>query len=190
MTTTPRERRYRRREQQILDHARRIAENEGWPAVTTRRLAQEIDHSQPVIYQHFRNREHLIAAIVAQGFVELTALTRQTVAETSDQTLEGLCWVYLNFAKQHPALYEAMFTRPSQLQFAQVETPGELSEAFFALSEVIAREAEASEPDELTALTEFFWAACHGIASLHLAGRIPESHLHDQVQRICVMTCR
>ncbi|NLS08483.1 TetR/AcrR family transcriptional regulator [Nesterenkonia sp. MY13] len=182
--TTPRERRYRIREQQIIDHARRIAEAEGWSAVSTRRLAQEIDHSQPVIYQHFRNREHVVAAVVRQGFAELTELIREH-AQQADAPLESLCWSYLNFSWQNPALYEAMFTRPTALEFAAENTPAELRDSFEALVEVIGNEAGMKTYDDAAALTEFFWAACHGLASLHLAGRIPARQ--DQVARLCGM---
>ena len=45
------------RESRIVAAARVIAEREGWDAVTIRRLAEEIEYSQPVLYSHFENRE-------------------------------------------------------------------------------------------------------------------------------------
>ena len=112
MTPSPRGRRYLHRQQQIIEHARQIAEREGWASVTTRRLAQEINHSQPVIYQHFRSRDHVLAAVVTQGFLELTSLIREA-ASGPGCALERLCWSYLDFGRQNPALYEAMFTNPT-----------------------------------------------------------------------------
>ena len=41
------------RRQQILDAARSVAEAEGWAAVTSRRLADVIGYTQPVLYAHF-----------------------------------------------------------------------------------------------------------------------------------------
>ena len=41
------------RELQIVTAAREIAEADGWPAVTVRRLADAIGFSQPVLYGHF-----------------------------------------------------------------------------------------------------------------------------------------
>ncbi|WP_150460211.1 TetR/AcrR family transcriptional regulator [Nesterenkonia ebinurensis] len=183
---SPRERRYRIRQERIIEHARGIAESEGWAAVSTRRLAQQIDHSQPVIYQHFRSREHLVAAVVTQGFVELTSLIREASAAAGGG-LEQLCWSYLDFGRQNPALYEAMFTRPTHLRFAQEDTPAELRESFEALAEVIVRAAGDRADEDVAALTELFWATCHGLTSLHLAGRIPGDHLKGQVERICTM---
>jgi hypothetical protein len=49
---TRRERERAERERLIVTAARKLAEAEGWDAVTTRRLAAEIDYSQPVLYSH------------------------------------------------------------------------------------------------------------------------------------------
>lgn len=186
VTDSPRQRRFQAREQQIIVLARQIAETEGWAAVTTRRLAQEIDHSQPVIYQHFGSRESLIRAVTVQGFTELTTLVRDT-AEAEGPALESLCRAYLDFGKRNPALYEAMFTRPTELPFAQSDTPVELRESFQVLAGVVACEAQLSDDNDVAALTELFWATCHGLTSLHTAGRIPEQHLEGQIGRIAAM---
>ncbi|GFZ99203.1 TetR/AcrR family transcriptional regulator [Nesterenkonia alkaliphila] len=186
MTASPRERRYRLREQQIIEQARQIAESEGWASVTTRRLAQEINHSQPVIYQHFDSRDRILAAVVTQGFRELTALIRGAASASGD-ALEQLCWSYLDFGRQNPALYEAMFTKPTHLRFAHEDTPEELRASFEALTGIIRQETATTSNNDAAALTELFWATCHGLTSLHLAGRIPETHLAAHVQRTCTM---
>jgi AcrR family transcriptional regulator len=41
----------------IITTARKLAEAEGWDAVTTRRLSTEIEYSQPVLYKHFTGME-------------------------------------------------------------------------------------------------------------------------------------
>src|SRR5271154_7616016 len=59
------------RRAQIISAARRIAELEGWPGVTVRRLSDEISYSQPVLYAHFGSREGILAAVAIEGFQEL-----------------------------------------------------------------------------------------------------------------------
>ncbi|MFD4180912.1 TetR/AcrR family transcriptional regulator, partial [Rhodococcus sp. NPDC058514] len=57
------------RERKIVECARSIAENEGWPAVTTRRLADEIEYSPPVLYGHFpEGRDSIVRAGARTGF--------------------------------------------------------------------------------------------------------------------------
>src|SRR6202012_1673911 len=59
------------RRQLITATARKLAEEEGWDAVTTRRLSTEIEYSQPVLYKHFSGMEDIIASVAGQGFGEL-----------------------------------------------------------------------------------------------------------------------
>lgn len=186
MIPSPQERRYRLREKRIVEQARQIAESERWASVTTRRLAQEINHSQPVIYQHFRSRDQVVDAVVTRGFLELTALIRGAASASGD-ALKQLCWSYLDFGRQNPALYEAMFTSPTDLRFAHEDTPAELQESFEALTGVIRQETGTMSSNDAATLTELFWATCHGLTSLHLTGRIPETHLQAQIERICTM---
>ena len=56
------------REQRIVASARSIAEAEGWAAVTIRRLAEEVEYSQPVLYSHFENRDAIVAAVAVEAF--------------------------------------------------------------------------------------------------------------------------
>ena len=62
-----RERRRAERHRLILDTARTIAEADGWDAVTTRRLAERIEYSQPVLYSHFAGLAQLRDVVVVRG---------------------------------------------------------------------------------------------------------------------------
>lgn len=80
-----RERRERERAQRhrlIVTAARELAEAEGWEAVTTRRLAERVEYSQPVLYSHFSGKEAIVEAVALDGFDELTAHLRR--ARTAD----------------------------------------------------------------------------------------------------------
>src|SRR5690349_17947875 len=74
---TPAERRARQveeRKDRIVGAARALAEDEGWDAVTTRRLADAIEYSQPVLYGHFpQGRTQIVTAVALVGFEELAA---------------------------------------------------------------------------------------------------------------------
>ena len=47
-----------RRREEIIHAARHLAETDGWPAVTMRRLAGELGVTQPVIYSAFASPRH------------------------------------------------------------------------------------------------------------------------------------
>jgi AcrR family transcriptional regulator len=79
------------RREQIVSAARRIAELEGWPKVTVRRLADEISYSQPVLYAHFGSREGILAAVAIEGFKELgVALEKARKRRRRGSTVESV----------------------------------------------------------------------------------------------------
>jgi AcrR family transcriptional regulator len=156
------------REHRIVAAARVIAEREGWDAVTIRRLADEIEYSQPVLYSHFENRDAIVAAVALEGFKELSVGLRAATHGSTGQrnALKNVAMAYLAFALRHPALYEAMFILPTNLRFAQAETRPELRAAFEALSAVVTPFCVDAET-----ATETFWAALHGLYELERSGR-------------------
>ena len=159
------------RQRLIVDTARAIAEAEGWDAVTTRRLSTEIEYSQPVLYKHFAGKDQIAEAIAIEGFRELTDALHadRTSAETADGALTRMARAYLDFACANPVLYELMFVRRTTLTFANEATPPPVSAGFVELREVISSVARDRDPETLT---EVFWAALHGLASLASSGRL------------------
>lgn len=157
------------REHRITAAARLVAEAEGWNAVTIRRLAEEIEYSQPVLYSHFENRDAIVAAVAVEGFRDFTTALRQAARSLTDrrEALESVAMAYLAFAREHPALYEAMFTLPTGLRFAEADTKPELRSAFAALAAVV-----APSSTDVEVATETFWAALHGLAELERSDRI------------------
>src|SRR5882672_3265302 len=123
-----RERQRAERHRLILDTAREIAEAESWDAVTTRRLADAIEYSQPVLYSHFAGKDEIVAAVALDGFAELTESLRAWPA-TADRPggpqaqLTAVARAYLGFAAAHPAVYAAMFSMDTALTFATAESP-------------------------------------------------------------------
>lgn len=156
------------RESRIVAAARAIAERDGWNAVTIRRLAQDIEYSQPVLYSHFANRDAIVAAVAVEGFQELTVALRDAAGgSTGQKALENVALAYLGFALSHPALYEAMFVLPTDLRFAEAGTRPELRAGFEALVAVVTPFCADAD-----IVTETFWAALHGLAELERSGRI------------------
>jgi len=170
MTVTDRKSRERaEREDRIVAAARAIAESEGWEAVTIRRLANEIEYSQPVLYSHFASRDAIVAAVAVEGFKELAAALR-AAAEAADGQGDALMRVargYFAFALSRPALYDAMFILPTQLMFAEAETRAELRDGFEAITAVVSPFCT-----DVEIVTETFWAALHGLAELERSGRV------------------
>ena len=164
-----RERAARRR--LITATARKLAEEEGWDAVTTRRLSADVEYSQPVLYKHFASMEHLADAVAVDGFGELAEAMRAARSDTDLATdaVARIAQAYLDFARENPAVYDAMFARATSLRFAAEDTPPELTAAFAELRQAVALVADDEDAD---AVTEVLWAALHGLVTLGRTGRL------------------
>ena len=166
------------RRAQIISAARRIAELEGWPSVTVRRLSDEISYSQPVLYGHFESREAILAAVAIEGFQEIgLALEKARKRAKPGKMVESVASAYLDFAASSPAIYEVMFSLSLNLPFADTATPPELRFAFAQLLEMF--QGQSSKPE---VLSELFWAGLHGIAGLTRTRRFPPSRQKERVK--------
>jgi len=157
------------RRDRIVAAAREIAEVDGWPAVTVRRLADTIGFSQPVLYGHFPDgRDGIIRAVALDGFGRLAELL------TAADGLGELCAAYLGFARAAPATYEAMFSMPTDLEFARPTTPEQLRAGFAPLLAAMGDETGA----------EILWSALHGLADLSRHDRLRPGHAAARVDML------
>ncbi|MFJ5208952.1 TetR/AcrR family transcriptional regulator [Streptomyces nigra] len=176
------ERERAQRERLIVATARELAEEQGWDAVTTRRLAERIEYSQPVLYSHFRGKREIIGAVARQGAAEMAVAVRASTSavEGRRERVAALARAYLDFADRNPAVYDALFHLDGGLAFAQDDTPDELKDAFAALLETLAEVAGDGVHPGL--FTETFWASLHGLATLTRARRLPPEDTERRIE--------
>ncbi|MFI5912310.1 TetR/AcrR family transcriptional regulator [Dactylosporangium sp. NPDC051541] len=179
------------RERLIIAAARELAETQGWEAVTTRRLAERVEYSQPVLYSHFKSKDAIMAAVAIEGFADLASelVEARNGADTGRNraaldALTAVATAYLDFAERRPALYDAMFSQAIAIPFAKPETPEPLRAGFGALADVL---APFATPDELGLLTETLWATLHGLVTLTRGDRLPRE-LQDR--RLAILLSR
>jgi AcrR family transcriptional regulator len=181
---TPKQRRVAQRHERIVAAARDLAEERGWDAVTTRRLADTIEYSQPVLYSHFPDgKSQIVTAVALVGFAELAAaLTTANSRASGPNRVRAVVTTYLDFAEQHPATYEAMFRLTIRAPFAADDTPRAMSDGFNAIA--LALSSAERPPVELGAATEVLWAAMHGLATLQHTGRVRPEHQQQRVDEL------
>jgi len=156
------------RREQIRHAAQLLAESDGWPAVTMRRLASDLGVTQPVLYSAFASRQALIDAVALNGFGDVAASLRAV-----EPTPMARMRAYLDFAAQHPRVYEAMFSMPSGLAFAADDTPEPLRRAFAALRDAF--------PDADGTRAEVAWSTLHGLATLQAGRRLRPSQVQARL---------
>jgi AcrR family transcriptional regulator len=170
-----RERDRAHRQQLIVTAARELAETEGWDAVTTRRLAERVEYSQPVLYSHFKGKADIVRAVALEGFGELAAELRRARmgAHSPAAALRALAAAYQRFAESRPAVYDAMFVMPIDLPFAAPGTPAAPRAAF---AELLTALTPLAGDRDVETLGEVAWSALHGLATLARSNRLRASH--------------
>jgi AcrR family transcriptional regulator len=170
----------RQREQQelrrrILATAREIAREEGWSAVTLRKIADRIEYTHAALYSYFANKEQLLLEVLREGFGLLaTDLASSSVgAETALIAFRRFVFAYWNFAWRHPELYRVMYGLDG-IPFGVTETWREGVRIGELAAEVVERLlVDQGKPvEQIETKISLFWSAMHGLISLIMAGRI------------------
>src|ERR1700761_5028468 len=57
----------------ILEASLQIVKEEGWQALSMRKIADAIEYTAPIIYEYFSNKEAILLELTKKGFSILTA---------------------------------------------------------------------------------------------------------------------
>jgi len=165
----------------ILEAALGIIVQEGFPALTMRRLASKIGMTAPNIYNYYKSKDELYITLVIQGF-EMLQRDLMSVYGAYDEPLEraaALARAYIAFGLKHSSYYDIMFTYPTPKYHDYVGTPLEkLSEieyrismdiVMLALKAVTAFMGKAHAIDDQEVQRRFIavWSMLHGMISLY-----------------------
>jgi AcrR family transcriptional regulator len=141
---------------------------EGETDLSMRAVARRAGVSPAAPYRHYEDREALVSAVAAVGYRELAE--ELAAAHPSPSTPEQLVRVaiaYVQFALTRPALFRVMFSEPCK------RDNNERVAATAAVSLYLRGIVERSFPDaDAEPLGTAIWALVHGLATLHLDGKL------------------
>ncbi len=145
-----------------------LLEESGEAALSLRAVARRTGVSPAAPYRHYADREALVSDVAAVGYRELAQ--RLAAAHPSPSTPDQLASVavaYVQFALERPALFRIMFGEPCD------RDNDERVAATAAVSLYVRGIVERSFPDaDAEALATAIWALVHGLAFLHLDGKL------------------
>ncbi|HWI53684.1 MAG TPA: TetR/AcrR family transcriptional regulator [Symbiobacteriaceae bacterium] len=175
--------------QSIMKAVLEIVTREGWHGLTIRKIADQIQYSPPMIYEHFASKEAIYAEMSAEGYRLLYRymITGAAGLPDPERRLQALLRAFRLFAWENPGHYQAMFglaaigsrePRPEDEHAGACR--GLFGDALFqCMNAGLLR--QLSPLDAAAALM----AAAHGVISLRLAGQIADQQkadrLYDQV---------
>lgn len=181
----PRARRKEDARARILAAARRIVLDEGFGALTMRRIAEAAGYSAAALYLHFQNRDAIAQELGGAGMRALLAALGEAGA-TADPVarLGALANAYAGFARSEPDTYRLIFMEPGFAQSALGGKDEAGAAAFALLSGAFAELAQTRRlrPEkDPQGLALSFWILLHGTVSLKLTCSAflspPEEHL-------------
>jgi AcrR family transcriptional regulator len=154
----------------ILKVAHRVLKRKGPTALSLRQVAGEVGVTPMAIYRHFKDKDHLLDALVGDGFAKWEQHLAPAVrADSPWQRIEGAFLAYADFALKERRMFELMFMVPrSRLPTAPASLSTTSSPSFGVV--VASMQQVLGTPDVGDSLL-LGWSAAHGVICLHFSGR-------------------
>jgi AcrR family transcriptional regulator len=171
----------------ILDAALRIVKEEGWQALSMRKIADKIEYTAPIIYEYFSNKEAILLELNRQGYLKLAKeLSEAKEAHTgpADQ-LEAMWLAYWNFAFANKELYQGMFGITTSCACEMVNKLPEAELPWDIFTASIGELMKIDDMDSEVICTKYytFWSIVHGLVSINLLDRGNSDEINRQVLR-------
>jgi AcrR family transcriptional regulator len=149
----------------ILDATEAILVEDGYEAVSMRRLAARCGYTAPTIYHHFGDKPRLIDALLEERFRRLLAqLARVPTAADPVEQLRRYAGCFVRFALRNPRHYRLLAT-PRPNPAAAVPAMEEVREVLRRPMRALEASGRLTVPDEETA-AQAIWSLLHGLISL------------------------
>lgn len=163
----------------LLGAAMDLLEEDGG-GLSLRAVARRAGVSPTAPYRHFADKEALESELAAQGFTELgQRLGAEGPQQATPEDFATLAVNYVRFALDRPALFRLMFGNPcANTEDARAVAAARLGEF------VLARVSRTFPQADAEALATAGWALVHGLAFLHLDGKLPAANAEEVEARV------
>jgi AcrR family transcriptional regulator len=160
--------------------AMELLEEGGRSALSLRAVARRAGVSTAAPYRHYADREALVSAVAAVGYHELAVrLAAAHPAPSTPEQLSSVAVAYVEFAIERPALFRIMFGEPCDRDNEERLSATAAVSAY--VREIVARSFPGADAE---ALATAIWALVHGLASLHLDGKLDASSRAVVAERV------
>ena len=161
--------------ERILNAACDLYLSGGLEGFSMRKLARSIGVTAPALYRHYESKEKLLHDVMAQAYERFAQYLYRSLVGTSPAERMRLAGEgYLDFALEHPKLYDILFASPD------IHGIGEVSDELEALGCAVGqfwhdRVRECMDHGILRdgdpeAVSMTMWGHAHGLLVLHRRG--------------------
>lgn len=157
----------------ILEAAWQLVQQDGWPALSIRKVADAIEYSVPVIYYHFENKEAILLEFTRRGFGLLTQEINEARHETDkvEDQLMRMAQAYQRFAFSNPEYYQLMFGLgiPTCEMVNSVDELKDFSDTVVGVIQAAIAQSRSPETDYWLKY-HTYWSMLHGLVSIQMIG--------------------
>lgn len=154
----------------ILEAALEIVKEDGWQALSMRKIADKIEYTAPIIYEYFENKEGILLELTRQGNLILLQDFRAAKAahDSPEKQLIAMWTAYWDFAFSNTQLYQLMFGVDMNCCVSKQFPEGEAAKQL--LIDAIIEVMESETPDKEMVCRKYytFWSIIHGLISINL----------------------
>jgi AcrR family transcriptional regulator len=173
----------------ILEASLNIVKEEGWPALSMRKIADKIEYTAPIIYEYFSNKEAILMELTRKGFLILASDMRAAKEKhrLPAKQLEAMWLAYWNFAFAEKELYQVMFG--VDVNCCELgEIMPEADAPFDIVTEVIKELMAPNKPigDEVCVKYYTFWSVIHGLISINMVRRPTSDEITHEVLKTAI----
>src|SRR5215469_11079317 len=170
----------------ILDAAYDIVKDEGWQALSMRKIADKIEYTAPIIYEYYANKAAILHELSKKGFM----LLAQRMQEASDKhpdpadQIEAMWLAYWNFAFEEKEYYQLMFgIEMNCCIMDELLPPG--STPYDIAAEPIAKLMGIEDIDDDRVCTKYYtyWSIIHGLISINIVRKGTSDEINRQILR-------
>jgi len=149
----------------LLSAAAELLETEGAARLSLRQSAERAGLSRQAPYNHFADKETLLAELVRDGYQRLGSEIRADAKldASPSERLARAAATYIAFGQERPALFRLMFSKELVDLSKHASAQEAASAALAGLSAIIEGMASAADAREATLVA---WSLVHGYTSL------------------------
>lgn len=168
----------------ILDAAHDIVKEEGWQALSMRKIADKIEYTAPIIYEYYANKEAILLELTKKGFMLLSCRMNEAASQHTDlaQQIEAMWLAYWNFAFAEKEYYQLMFGVEVNCCIMDEllpagSTPYDIAAAPIAKMMGI----DDTEDDRVCTKYYTYWSIIHGLISINIVRKGTSDEINRQI---------
>jgi AcrR family transcriptional regulator len=168
----------------ILDAAHDIVKEEGWQALSMRKIADKIEYTAPIIYEYYANKEAILLELTKKGFLLLTCRMQEAKNRHTDlgEQLEAIWLAYWNFAFEEKEYYQLMFGVEVNCCLMDELLPAETTPYDIAAAPIAALMGiEDPEDDRVCTKYYTYWSIIHGLISINIVRKGTSDEINRQI---------